>query len=316
MGFEQHMADRKAVIEDGSRERGLALLVVLWIIVSAVLLVTSFNATVRSGATFVSSEVQLAKTEAALDAGAEIAAAHLIDAVEARRWPADGSRRRVVLGDAELSISILDANGLIDLNKADEKILQAFFRQFAGSEAKATQLLEYIKSARADVEARKPKGGEEDSPEDYTGDGSNKPREAIAFVDASQIRGLKGITPELYRQIAPFLTVYSASGRINPVAASSEVLAAIPKLTKMDVDRLRAALKTSRKLSKNNAVYDVMERAGSFITDQNGPAYLVTVEARRANDAYRARKVFVIAVGIDRDAPYRLVAKKPMTLSN
>ena len=75
---------------DSSRERGLALLVVLWIIVSATLLVTSFNATVRSGATFVASEVQLAKTEAALDAGAEIAAAHLIDTVKARRWTGDG----------------------------------------------------------------------------------------------------------------------------------------------------------------------------------------------------------------------------------
>src|SRR5262245_43938003 len=138
-------------LAENLRERGLALLVVLWIIVSATLLVLSFNATVRSGATFVVSEVEQAKTEAVLDAGVEIAASHLIDSEEARRWPADGSRRMVRFAGADLTISILDANGLIDLNKSDDKILLAFFRQFTGSDTKAAQLRDYIVSAREDV---------------------------------------------------------------------------------------------------------------------------------------------------------------------
>lgn len=296
---------------DSPRERGLALLVVLWIIVSAVLLVTSFNATVRSGATFVASEVQLAKTEAALDAGAEIAAAHLIDTVKARRWTGDGSRRKVMFGDAELTISIVDANGLIDLNKTDDKLLLAFFRQFTGSETKAAQIRDNIMSARLDVAARKLK----DKDADYSDDAEEKVPDGIAFVDASQIRGLRGMTPDLYRQIAPYITVYSSSGRINPVAAPNEILTAIPNLTKIDISRMRDAMSQGQ-ARDNPALSDIRQRAGSSLTDQSGPAYLVTVEARRANDAYLASKIFVIAAGLDRDAPYRLVAKKPMTLSN
>jgi general secretion pathway protein K len=313
MAGEEKKSDALPAAGASPRERGMALLVVLWIIVSAVLLVTTFNATVRSGATFVSSEVELAKTEAALDAGAEIAAAHLIDTEKARRWPADGSRRKVVFGDAELTISLVDANGLVDLNKAGDKLLLAFFRQFAGSEAKAAQLRDYVLSARDDVSTRKDKGGDHGVKPSYASEA--EVADAIAFVDVSQIRGLRGMTPDLYKQIAPFLTVYSSSGRINPVAAPSEVLAAIPNLTKMDVERMRDALKAGQK--RDSALLsDIAQRAGSFLTDKSGPAFLVTVEARRANDAYRARKIFVIATGLDKGAPYRLVAKKPMTLSD
>jgi general secretion pathway protein K len=311
----EQKSDKGEAHGDHSRERGLALLVVLWIIVSAILLVTTFNATVRSSATFVASEVQLAKTEAVLDAGAEIAAVHLIDAVKARRWPADGSSRKVTFGDANLTISILDANGLIDLNKTDDKILLAFFRQFAGSEAKAAQLRDGVMSAREDVEAGKDKSGAQGSMEDESTVTANKVPDAIAFVDASQIRGLGGMTPELYKQIAPYLTVYSASGRINPITAPSAVLGAIPQLTRRDAERLRDAPKAGRERDSAE-VSDIKKRAGDYLSDRSGPAFLVTVEASRASDAYLARKVFVIATGLDRDAPYRLVAKKPMTLSN
>ncbi len=300
---------------DSARERGLALLVVLWIIVSAAILVSAFNVTAKSGASFVISEIEQAKVEAALDAGAEIAAAHLIDSEEARRWPADGSRRKVSFGGSDLTITILDANGLIDLNKTDGKILLGFLRQFAGSETKAAQLRDAILSAREDVAPRKGKGGMEDSMGGEMEGSIEQIPQGIAFVDAAQIRGLNGMTPDVYRQIAPFLTVYGHTGRINPMTAPSEVLAAIPKLTKGDVETLRDALKTKQE-SNSAALADVMQRAGSHLTDQRGPAYYVSVEARRSNEAYRARKLYVIAIGLDQVAPYRLIARMPITLTN
>ncbi len=94
-----------------ARERGMALLVVLWIIVAAALIVSAFNATVKSGVSFIGSEVQLSKTEALLDAGVEIAAARLIDEEEARRWVPDGRSYTVAFAGAELAIAITDTGG-------------------------------------------------------------------------------------------------------------------------------------------------------------------------------------------------------------
>lgn len=295
------------------RERGVALLVVLWIIVAAVLLVSSFNAAVGSGASFVAAELKLAQAEALLDAGAEIAAAHLIEKTETRRWLPDGGKHSIAFAGAELTITIVDPNGLIDLNKSDETLLLAFFHQSGGSNALATQIRDNILQARDDVGGKETRSGSPRASGYEARSESDGPSDAIAFVDASQIRGLPGMTPDLYRQVAPFLTVYSRDGHINPLTAPKEVLLAIPNLTKLDVDRMREAQKGGA--TDDSALSDVMQRAGAYLTDESGPAYVVSVEVRQGADTHRARKVFVMVTGLDSNAPYRLIAKKPMTLA-
>ena len=61
------------------------------------------------------------------------------------------------------------------------------------------------------------------------------PKSRIA--DVTELRRMDGMTPALYRQIAPHLTVYSRDGRINPFHASRAVLLAVPGLSEIDVDR-------------------------------------------------------------------------------
>ncbi len=134
-----------------SGERGIALLVVLWIIAGATFLVVSFNATVRSGLSFVSSEVGLSKADAVLDAGLEIAAARLIDEEEGRRWLPDGIPREIIFADRKLKIRISDPNGLVDLNKADEEFLLEFFKHFTDTPSRARTIRDDIKAARDDA---------------------------------------------------------------------------------------------------------------------------------------------------------------------
>ena len=158
-GEEPMNSPKRALVMDiraRSGERGLALLIVLWIIVAASLVVSAFNATVRSGTTLASSEVQLARSEALLDAGAEIAVSRLIDEEKSRRWRPDGKSHVVPFEDAELIISIRDANGLIDINKADKELLLRFLRQFAGSESNAVRLRDRIVQARGKGAVEKP----------------------------------------------------------------------------------------------------------------------------------------------------------------
>ena len=134
-----------------ARERGMALLVVLWIVVAAALIVSAFNATVQSGVSFIGSEVQLSKSEALLDAGVEIAVSRLIDEEESRRWVPDARPYTVEFAGAKLAISIRDAGGDIDINKSDQELLMGLLRQFAGSEAKAGRLRDRILLARGEM---------------------------------------------------------------------------------------------------------------------------------------------------------------------
>jgi general secretion pathway protein K len=300
---------RRATGSDG--ERGLALLVVLWIIASAALLVSAFNATVRSGVAVASSELQLARVEGLLDAGAEIAATRLIDEEATRRWAADGKQHRVSFAGAEIAISIDDPNGLVDLNKADKELLLGLLRQFARSEQNANRVRDRILAARGEPRsanemeastAGRGVGGEAAA--------SNRAR-SYAFIDVAQLRRIEGVDLDLYRQIAPFLTVYGRDGRINPTVAPVQVLASIPGLTTADVERLRVA---SRARQPNHAALSgLAQRAGTYLGDVPGPAYVVSVVAAPAG-GYRAGKSFVLVTGLDADAPYRLIAIRPLAL--
>jgi general secretion pathway protein K len=291
-------------IRPRSGERGLALLIVLWIIVSASLVVSAFNATVRSGATFASSEVQLARSEALLDAGAEIAVSRLIDEEEGRRWRPDGKSHVVPFEDAELIVSIRDANGLIDINKADKELLLRFLRQFAGSESNALRLRDRIVQARG---LEKPADAVSHAGDDETGD--ERPP-AVPFIDIAQLRGIEGMTMELYRQLAPFITVYGKDGRIGPMSAPDEVLSSIPGITRNDIDRLRSSMGTPREIEQ--AIQDLSRHVGAYLVDEPGPAYIVSVGVRRSNDKFASGKVYVVATGIDTEAPYRLISKRPL----
>jgi len=286
----------------------MALLVVLWIIVAAALVVSAFNATVRSGVTFVGSEVQLSKTEALLDAGLEIAAARLIDEEEVRRWVPDGRPHRVAFAGAELAIGIRDTSGHIDINKADKQLLMGLLRQFAGSEAKAGRLCDRILQVRAKAPGAKEKAAEQELNSDgepVAGPSADVP----VFVDVAQLRGLEGMTAEVYAAVAPFLTVYSGDGRINPRAAPDEVLASIPRLTQSDIDKLRASAAAPKE--SDGALSDIAQRVGAYLSNGAGPAYLVTVEVLRVDGGRGASAVYVVAPSLDAAAPYRLIAKRP-----
>jgi general secretion pathway protein K len=276
------------------------LLVVLWVLTSAVLLVASYNAAVRSGAASTVSEVGLTKLDAILDAGLEVAAAHLIDQNEKQRWRGDGSQHRLKFADMELTIAVRDASGLVDLNKSDAVILHALFQKFTKSMGKAELYTNVILKAR---EAVAKDGNLEAGKSESGGTQNARSFSPVAFIDVWQLGRTQGIPRAVFEEIEPFLTVYSGDGTIYPATAPIEVLEAIPDINHADIEKIRYADKA--------ALVDLMAKAPSFLTFQNGPARLVTVRAERPGENIKTSRTFAIAIGIDQGAPYRLLAKWP-----
>lgn len=282
------------------REHGFVMLVVLWVLTSAVILVSSFNGAVRGSTASAVSEVSWTKSEALIDAGVEVAAAHLIDQNDNRRWTGDGVKHTIKFAGSELAISATDANGFIDLNKSDEKLLLSFFQKFTRSAIKAQKMTNIVMKAR---EAATGTGKQS-----QTDAASNAPHDTFstraAFIDVWELGRTKGIPVDLFNRVAPYLTVYSRDGTIDPIAAPRAVLEAIPGLNRAEIEKLKYADKS--------AFADIAQNAQAYVTDQSGPAYLVTVSAHRPDDSYSINRTFVIATGVDPSAPYRLLAKLPM----
>lgn len=298
-GDEQNSPARDAAM-DGGREAGFVLLVVLWVLTSAVILVASFNAAARSGASSAISEIGLTKSEALLDAGLEIAAAHLIDEDENHRWPGNGTSHSMAFAGAELEITVRDASSLIDLNKSDEKLLRSFFAKLTNSTEKAAHYTKVI------LDARDAASGEKKTQRDQADDDSEHSVSThIAFIDVGQLGRTEGIPRDVFEQAAPFLTVFSRDGMIYPLSAPMTVLEAIPDISRADIEKIKYADKS--------AFADLMQKSQSYVTEESGPAYVVTVRAHRPDDTYSAVRTFVIATGLDPRAPYRLLAKLPTT---
>ena len=117
------------------------------------------------------------------------------------------------------------------------------------------------------------------------------------------------MTPEIYAAIAPYLTVYSGEGLINARAAPDAVLRSIPELMQNDIEKLRSSANAFEE--NDPALLDITQRLGAYLSDKAGPAYLVTVEVLRADGGRGASAVYVVALGLDAQAPYRLIAKRP-----
>jgi general secretion pathway protein K len=186
---------------------------------------------------------------------------------------------------------------MIDLNKTDDEVLHAFFRKFTGSAVQANQLTAVVMQAREDAS-----GNQNASLK--VARVTNTFSEQPAFSDVRQLARTSGLSTEVFDRMAPYLTVFNADGLINPLVATRVVLESIPVLSRTDVDRLQYANKSS--------VDDLMEKAQIYLTDRSGPAFLVTVSARRPDDGYSLVRQFAIAIGVDPSAPYRLLAKWPV----
>jgi general secretion pathway protein K len=297
-------------------ERGLALLVVLWGVAAAALLVSAFNVVARSGAIFMSSEIALTEAEALADAGLEIAAAHLIDDDKARRWRADGKPRWLVLGDAALIIAIGDPNGLIDVNKAGREVLRGLLSRAMDGTGDVDAVLESLLRMRgeaavgAGATAPEPQQPDESPQATPAKPATQKPAAPKSRIpDITELRRMDGMSPALYRRIAPHLTVYSRDGRINPFHAPRGVLAALPGLSELDVDRFLDS-KTPEE-SDAQPTPASLGRAGAFLANQSGPAYIVSVGVVKGGRVVLGRQ-FAIVTGLDAGAPYRLLASRPL----
>lgn len=293
----------------------MALLIVLWVIVSAALIVSAFGATVRSGVSFSTAEVQLTKTEALLDAGAEIAAAHLIDEDKQLRWLPDGQPHAVSFAGSKLVITVGDPNGLIDLNKADKALILGLLKKYADSESQALLIRDRILLARGKPREQKPEDQMAGAPGDADGGQKQQAAQPLPFIDVAQLRGLEGMTMSLYNRISPFVTVYGRDGHINPRTAPTEVLLSIPDISEADIASLQHDLDLAQDQSagKQDAAFsDVTQHGGAYLSGKVGPAFTVTVETREVGGSGTLARMFVIATGLDPIAPYRQIAKKPI----
>jgi general secretion pathway protein K len=284
------------------RQRGIALVVVLWIVTLLALQVSIFNLTVRDAAALAGNELAAARGEALAAAGIEMAAARLAEREPARRWQGNGGVHTVALGGARLQITISDESSRLDLNAASDELLASLLRPFAPSQATLTQWVDRVLDWRDPDSERRPQGAEDI---DYRRAGVGYGPRNGPFLDVSELSRVLGIPASVAEGLARYLTVFSGEGKINPSLASREALLLLPGADAVEIDKALQLRGTGAGPSGPAAIVSLSQ----WFTARVGPTYRVEVVVRSdGTGATIGRAEAVILVGMDATTPFRLLS--------
>ena len=216
-------------------QRGIALLIVLWLSVLLTVLASGLAFDTRSEVFAARNTVLHAQARLRADGAVERA---LFEMARAQnfpgKWEADGLVHRWREGEAELAVGIADESGRIDINVAPEPLLRSLLANLGGlDDERAAAVAAAIEDWRDADELPRPNGAEE--PQYRSAGRSYKPTN-LPFESVEELRRVLGVTDEVYARIAGALTVYSGAPGVNSVVAPRAVLLALPNAMPEAVD--------------------------------------------------------------------------------
>lgn len=229
------------------RQRGVALLIVLWGCALLAILLGGFAMLARTDA--LQARYSFAHTRAlyAAEAGIARAVYGLRGVAPDRRWIPDGRTYHMQFDGARVVIAITDDGGKVDLNSATPQMLKGLFRAVGIGADKAQTLSDEIMDWRDPDDAARPHGAEVAQ---YRAAGRDYGPRNGPFRTLSELQQVLDVTPALYRKLAPDLTVWSGRNVPSAAFAPAAVLAALPG---MDMQRARELVRRRRAATRAEA---------------------------------------------------------------
>ena len=225
-------------------QKGIALIIVLWITTLLMLIASSFIYAMRTDVNIVANSLARARLEAAADAAVQRSVFEMSKPQQLPgRWTTDGVAQSWSYQGVAVEVGMTDESGKIDINTASDALLRGLFLAQGMKEEEAATVTDAILDWRDADLLRRLRGAEE---ADYLAAGySYKPANA-AFQSTEELRLVMGMTPELFDKVAPLITIYSRQPGINAGIASRGVLRALPGATDVLVDQYIAQREQAR----------------------------------------------------------------------
>lgn len=215
-------------------ERGIALVIVLWVVVLLTVIASSFVYNARGHVQLTGNLAARARAQALADAGVQRGLYEQFKPLsDAERWKAEGRPYEFELGEAKVTVTLVDEAAYIDLNTAQDKLLLGLLTSSGVEEGEAQVLLAAIQDWRDADDLVRPSGAER---ADYLAAGLKYGPANADFRTLDELKAVLGMTPDLYDRIAGALTVYSHSAGINAPLAPRQVLMALPDVDPAQVD--------------------------------------------------------------------------------
>jgi general secretion pathway protein K len=281
-------------------ERGIALLLVIWVLALLAVLIVGFSGDARTELLVARNHYESASARAIADAGVSLAIFGILDPQPEAQWPADGRLREMSYADGTIRIRVQDEGGKIDLNAAAPEMLAGVLSTTGGlSQGDAGSLAQAIDQYRQALQ-------QPDTPAGPRGASRTMVRrQANAFRVIEDLRLVPGVTGEVYDRIAPFITVYSGVGDIDPLTAPPEVLRSLPGVNAGEVEAFLAA--RARQGPIPGQLPPLSGPVGASLAHRVLQNATVISEGRTANGSTFTRAA-VVSLSADPTAPYSILA--------
>lgn len=204
-----------------SRQRGMVLVIVLWIVTLLAVMAGSFAYSMRTETRLATSAVERSQARALAEAGIAYALAWQLDLESGSKlWPPNGDPHEWFFGGRRLRIQVTDANGLVNLNTADADLLNALFTGVGMDSADAEHLIAAILDWRESDQQRQ--FGVASRPE-LRSTGQFRSKKA-RFESIEELQQIEGVTKDIYERIANGVTAFSHHAGISPELAPAWLL--------------------------------------------------------------------------------------------
>ncbi|MEE9336615.1 MAG: type II secretion system protein GspK [Methylococcaceae bacterium] len=215
------------------KDKGLALIVVLWVISLLIIMSSSFSLTIQRESAIISGIKEKAEASANAEAGIYYAIAKLLQNDKEQQWNAFNSLYEINFVGKRVRIKIADESGKIAINFVDKEQLLSLFGSISVEESLAESLSDAIMDWRDIDDIQSDNGAEK---QQYEEAGLKYEPRNEAFSNIEEIQMVLGMTARIYRQIENMISVYAQNPKVNSTAASREVLLILPDTEKEMVD--------------------------------------------------------------------------------
>jgi general secretion pathway protein K len=285
------------------RERGVALVLVIWVVTLLLVIAGSFLYAMRTDARASRNAALIARGDAIAHAAISRALLELFKPQGSPEvWRREGEARDWSFDGARVKVRLTDESAKIDINSANNELLKGLFRYAGMGEEEAAKLLDAVLDWRDPDSLTRPSGAEEPQ---YTQAGLKGRPANYPFQSTEELQLVLGMRAETYQRIAPMITVYSRQSGVNPHLAQRSVLLALPGVTAEAVDLFIAEREAARKEGRFPPVFAA---AGPYASYAQTAAASVRVDVVLEGGVVVAREAVALLTPQYPRRPYTFLA--------
>ena len=287
------------------------MVLVLWVLSLLIIMAGSFALSMRREAALISVLKNNAHAKAIAESGISLAEMMLLSPDPSKVWRADGSIYEIRASDAIIRIRLQSEAGKIDINKADQAVLQSLMALAPVDSEQQGKLVDAILDWRDADNLVRIDGAEK---EEYQEAGLNYEPRNKPFESTEELQLVLGMNKKVLAWLDPLVTIYSNQPRINYQVASKEVLQAMPGLDAGIIDSFVIMRMES---AKNNlpAPAFPLNTGSSNTAGQNDILTLIS-EAIVDDESRAMLSVVITKSNSNENMPFQILKWQPVTRNN